>query len=58
MVCTYSADDPAADLPLTPEEQEVVNEVDRIRELNRKNTQQMSDGSSGSGKDGGNGSGE
>ncbi|WP_017608653.1 hypothetical protein [Nocardiopsis xinjiangensis] len=50
MVRTYSANDPVADLPLTSDEQEVADEVDRIRELNRKNAQQMSDGSIGSGE--------
>ncbi|WP_017615453.1 hypothetical protein [Nocardiopsis salina] len=35
MVRTYSADDPAADLPLTPDEQEFSDEVDRIRLQNR-----------------------
>jgi len=58
MVRTYSADDPAADLPLTPEEQAFADEADRVREENRKNAQQMNGGSIGSGKGGGNGSGE
>ncbi|MBE3001299.1 hypothetical protein IDM40_21765 [Nocardiopsis sp. HNM0947] len=57
MVRTYSADDPAADLPLTSEEQAFADEVDRIREENRKNARQMGGGSIGSGKGGGNGGG-
>lgn len=37
MIRTYSADDPAADLPLTPEEQQYAEAADRIREQNRRN---------------------
>ncbi|WP_017578116.1 hypothetical protein [Nocardiopsis kunsanensis] len=37
MIRTYSADDPAADLPLTPEEQQYADAADRIREQNRRN---------------------
>ena len=43
MVRTYSADDPAADLPLTPDEQAFADEADRIRERNRKDVLQGSE---------------